>query len=619
MRDRLVGFLRRGASEVAVGGELAPAGGELTALLDFGGSLLLKAFDAPAPIDRRRRHGRGGSRRRHGPHRQRDAIFAQHPIQLAAQPHRRRDRRAHSPVDQRQRRLQHGRPLEAAITTRAHQQVERLGAPGLAEVEEEVRFLHLAGQLGLEEQLRQQMPALVVGEREHGVVGDRKRELGGHGTAARVARRHGQAHLAARRVAALVERSADLQALAPVAEDEPLGHWVEVLIEQRDARDARGALQCRVLGPQVHDRWRVVARDDRGRVDQPVAQRRGHRHGLPVAAAHGHSQGALLAVDVVEAAQHAAVQLGQRQRHLLRDARRPRDLGVVAAAGGGREGDAAQPVLHAGEDGDRVAEVVDEAPLDVGRLAVQVLRLEVEPRRQPVDQPAAFGVERQRKLLLQDRDRLRDRLGDAAILDQDRQQPVAGGDRLRQVELDQRAALGIARDVDARQLDAVDRDHGRQGLAGQRLAGGPAHLDGGAHRLAGTVGLLDELELLLRARALVGRDDDVALAGLTVGRGHAQPVLTALRFARQREVVAGAAGVDAQALLHDRGALGRDQLDYRLRRLRTRERARFEVPGLEPDRLAGPVQRLVGLQVQAPADVAVEPACDKGRQVLVVG
>ena len=43
-----------------------------------------------------------------------------------------------------------GSPVEAPIAARAHQQVERRGALGLAEIEVEVRLLDLARQLGLE-------------------------------------------------------------------------------------------------------------------------------------------------------------------------------------------------------------------------------------------------------------------------------------------------------------------------------------------------------------------------------------------------------------------------------------------------------------------------------------
>jgi hypothetical protein len=95
---------------------------------------------------------------------------------------------------------------------------------------------------------------------------------------------------------------------------------------------------------------------------------------------------------------------------------------------------------------DRLPAVVDHLALDVGRLARRRARHEVDAARQAIDEVAALREQREVELLQHDRDRLLDRLGDAAVLDQQREQAVAARDPGRQREPDQRLALLVGLD-----------------------------------------------------------------------------------------------------------------------------------------------------------------------------
>jgi hypothetical protein len=520
----------------------------------------------------------------------------------------------------RDRRHEHLLPLEAAITFGAHQQIHRQGRLLLGEVEEEVGLLDLVRKFGLQIQAGQQVAGLVIGEGQDRVVHHGQRQLGRDRVALGVGGLHRQGHLLPGRIFGLVGGELHVQAVAPVAVDQALRQRLFVFVEDRHPRHALSFGQGFVGRLQVDHRRFVGRHVHVGFIEEPLPDHRHHHHLLGLAAADRHPQLGQTAVEIVVAAQGAA----RLQRHwqgvLFGDPGGPGDLGEVASAGVGDEFDPAQARVVGGEGGGHVAVVIDDLALDVGGFADRVFGFEVDPRRGAAQQLPAFGEKGEVELLDQDRDAPGDRLGDAAVFDHHREQAVAALHPLRQAEADDGAARLVGGGLSGGQGLTVQPDHRVQRVAGQGLTGGPLHLDGGGDLVAGAVGLLHELHLLLEPRRLVGADHHRPLGRDPVEAGGPDQVLTTLYAVGDLEVVAGGALLLLHVFLEDGGALGADQLvaDGVVVGPGAQVFA-AQVPGLDPDGLARAVEGFVDLDVDAAAGLALEVAADQRGQGAALG
>ena len=118
---------------------------------------------------------------------------------------------------------------------------------------------------------------------------------------------------------------------------------------------------------------------------------------------------------------------------------------------------------------------------------------------------------------------------------------------------------------------------------------------------------------------IVGADDQGPVLGHAVKSGDADGVLTALDLGRELEVVGGGAALDVDGLTHDHRAARAHQIVALAAVRIAAEIALLEIPGADPDRLAGLVEGFVDLDVDAPTDVALEVALGGLLKLLLGG
>ena len=290
------------------------------------------------------------------------------------------------------------------------------------------------------------------------------------------------------------------------------------------------------------------------------------------------------------------------------DVRRPSHLQLVAPSRRRRDLEPPHAVVVAGQAHCLRACVVADNAFDLGRFAVRFQRLEVDARRQPRHQVATLREEVQVQFRQQDGDAPRDGLGDAALLDLERQERVLGLDRVRQVEGDQQTTVVTRLQLDTFHLTPVDLDDPKNGLAGERLAGALPELRLGFNPVARAVGLAKHTQFLLDHGGLVGADDHGTLLGRAADALDLQHILPAGNALRHDDVAFAQALFHLHVLVHDRGPTGVEQLAVVTDRpFEGCESRGLQQRHLEPDRLAGLEQRFVELDVDAPGRMRVEP------------
>ena len=162
-----------------------------------------------------------------------------------------------------------------------------------------------------------------------------------------------------------------------------------------------------------------------------LAQRRLDDHGARASSTIAATRRVAGAPVARRRAQHAAAGLRGRQVELLRDADRLRDLDVVRAvraAGVSSNGPCRRGSTRTCAT-DGAAIVDDHAGRRRPACRCVFFALKYTRAGHAGDEIAALGEQRQRDRLHHDRDALLDRLGDAAVLGEDREQAVAARDR----------------------------------------------------------------------------------------------------------------------------------------------------------------------------------------------
>ena len=216
---------------------------------------------------------------------------------------------------------------------------------------------------------------------------------------------------------------------------------------------------------------------------------------------------------VVHRHQHDAVGFGCGERIGPGDARGLRKLDGVALAGFGREDESAASFVLGGKIDHGVAMRIDHLPNQIRRLLCGGARLHVDPARQPNDQIASFGIDRQIDALEQDRDRLRDRLEHAAIGHCQGKCPVAVLDPGRQREGDR--AIPRRVDYGFASEGALAIDHGgcRHLRSGGQAALGALDVERGPDGVAGSEAIAKKDNLPLEAHRESALTSNARLAG----------------------------------------------------------------------------------------------------------
>ena len=145
----------------------------------------------------------------------------------------------------------------------------------------------------------------------------------------------------------------------------------------------------------------------------------------------------------------------------------------------------------------------------------------------------------------------------------------------------------------------------------QRLTRRPLDRNGRRDLIAAAVRLLYKLQLHLEARRFIRTHNHRSVALYAVQGPHPQRVLATHDVGGQREVGLRHAALLFDLALQGHGALGADQLHKHAGGLGIGgQRPRRQVPHLQPNRLARLIQRLVGLDMHPPTDVALEVGVD---------
>ena len=461
------------------------------------------------------------------------------------------------------------------------------------------------------------MSTLVVGVGQDRVVDHGDGELGRHRLPCGRGRSHRQHHLVSRLVALLVRGELDLEILARVAVDHPLRERREVGVEDRDAGDPLLSVHLWITSREVDGAQRLGPSPHRGHVDERLPHRGSHHHLSRVRAAHAGPHGVELALEIVVGAQHTSSCADLGQGHGRVDACGLLDHGAVAAPGHGTELEPAQTIVHAGEATDDLAQVVLDPSRDVRRAAVRIGGFDVDTRGQPLHEVAALGVEGQVHGRLDDGDRSGDGLGGAAGVGEHREQPVRPLQLVGKGKADEHLAPRIGPELQARDQLSVHLYNRLHRHIRESSTGGTRQADHRTHRVARAVGLPGEVQLLADAGRLVVVHDEDTLERVAVDRRRPQGPGAPSRIRGDVEIVGGLAHRVLHVLLGDGLPAGVDELvAHTLSAPLARQLGRAQVPGLDPDIVAGSVERPVELHVHAPCAVSLEPGGEAIRHAV---
>jgi len=242
--------------------------------------------------------------------------------------------------------------------------------------------------------------------------------------------------------------------------------------------------------------------------------------------------------------------------------------------------------------------IIDDTTLYIGGLAQEGLGFEVEACRQPLHHLSSFRKEGELELLEDDGDALADRLCNPTILYQNGEQSITCLDLLGEVKGDDGVARLVALEGDRLEILTIQANMSTNRVILQRLPCGTLDLQGSGDAIPSPISLANELQLLLDARGLKGADQERPLSLFALKAADPNFILSTLYMSREIDSALSHTACGTNAQLTNRGPLGADQLKGEASICQGAVQIlSFEIPGFDPDGLAGSIERLIDLDV----------------------